>query len=209
MCGTAQRAVSVNTRKQFTDEPLGGFRYSKVMKKSLLFFLLILNSGFIILHSHSSVYAQTQTHPFLIVKSDDYPALRARATRSPWEEMKTSADNDCMTMVYDPNNYSGNTASPVNQQARYKPWQMRNIVSACALAYILEDPSQQNNNATAYLQKFRDALLQTHKVGTSTISNIDDLRNFQENGGDGWAQQVGVGSALFDMILAYDIFYDG
>ena len=79
-------------------------------------------------------------HPFLIVTEANYPELQARASGSPWSDIKANALNDASNLVYDPGLYP----------YKIKTSRLRDVVSSCSLAYIL-DPT----NRTQYKNKIR------------------------------------------------------
>jgi hypothetical protein len=82
-------------------------------------------------------------HPFLIVTEANYPTLRALAAQSPWSDMKSAAISDVQSLNYN-----------VSNKYKDKALRMTNIVSAGALAYIL-DP----NNSSTYLTKVHDTMV--------------------------------------------------
>ena len=98
---------------------------------------LFLVSGFLILASP----ALAQTHPFLLVRPEQLPTLQSRASQAPWSSMKQDALDTCLNL-----NYLDTQNQPPLDRA--KGYRVREIASACALAYILNPPNQ-----TSYRQK--------------------------------------------------------
>jgi len=119
------------------------------------------------------------THPFLLVRQEDYPALQARASESPWKEIKAQAISEANTLMYrTTDNYWVQSAT------------VQDIVGSAALAYIL-DPA----NRAMYTKKIYQTLLLW-----------DDLYN-ELNRWD-WTYYVRPGSAFFESVLALDIVYN-
>jgi len=81
------------------------------------------------------ISAQTPAHPFMLVSADQLPALRARASQEPWSSMKADAIFDCQNLTY----------SPGDLQDYDKGYRMQNIMSACSLAFILDDANRSIN----------------------------------------------------------------
>ncbi len=131
-----------------------------------------------------SCTARKVKHPFLIVKESDYPALRARAIRSPWKEMKAEAIAYIKTHSFDP-----------KAELRARCNQMSEITAAGALAYIL-DP----DNKTLYKNKIADALKHWGKIHDELMAVS------RSNSGHGY--WVGPGTAVFNSVLALDIIYN-
>ncbi len=121
-------------------------------------------------------------HPFLIVHEANYPALQARASQWPWNDMKDDAISDAGSSVYNPGE------SDYGQ----KCYRVRDISSSNALAYIL-DP----NNRTTYKNKIRDQL----------NTGLDDLTATRDPS-EGWGANTPLGGALFNAMLAMDIIYN-
>ncbi len=122
--------------------------------------------------------ASAATHPFLIIDDANDSNLRALASDYPWSSMKATAISDAQNLTYN----SGDAYD-------VKAWRMDDIVSSCALAYIL-DP----NNRSTYLQKVRDNI----------VNNWPNLRSGLAND---WKKCVPPGSAFFNTVLAVDIMY--
>ena len=117
--------------------------------------------------------------PSIIVRESEYEALRARASQSPWSNMKTAAISDAGTLTYDPG---------ITPYGKGKCMRLRDIVSSNALAYIL-DP----DNKTGYKNKIRDQL----------NTGLDDLISTFPGSWD----SVPLGCMLMNATLAMDIIY--
>ncbi|MBI5524787.1 MAG: hypothetical protein HY897_00480 [Deltaproteobacteria bacterium] len=120
-------------------------------------------------------------HPFLIVRSEMYPSLQARAVSSPWKEMKESALADCAALAW----------SPEGAKTSAKSYLMTAVISSCALAYIFDEP-----NRPACAAKIRDNLMRW-----SELHQNRDAAN-------AWEYNVPGGSAFFNSALALDIIHD-
>jgi hypothetical protein len=120
-----------------------------------------------------------QTHPFLLVRESDYPALQAQASSEPWLTMKTRAINDVTNLNYDP-----------LLDITAKSNRMRDIVSAGSLAYIL-DPV----NKDTYKNKV-----------LSTLNNWDDIAPALSCAN--WSNTVPPGIAFFNSVLSLDVIYN-
>ena len=83
---------------------------------------------------------QQPSHPSLVVRVADLPALRAKASRSPWREVAQSALNYARNESFDP------LASDFDAKTK-----MTDLCGALALAYVL-DPRP------LWVGKFRDTL---------------------------------------------------
>jgi hypothetical protein len=119
-------------------------------------------------------------HPFLIVTEANYPTLRALATQSPWSNMKAAAISDVQSLNYN-----------VSNKYKDKALRMSNIVSAGALAYIL-DP----NNSSTYITKVHDTI----------VNYWPDLRSGLATD---FQHCVLPGTAFFNSTLALDVMYNG
>lgn len=122
------------------------------------------------------------THPYLIVSADEYDSWRQRALKEPWASVKTKTLSAAATLTYDPA-FSGSY--------RTKVLRLKTVVSACALASIL-DPG----NTATYTQKATDQMI----LG---LTNIRDTRVAV----GGWEGNTPVGSTLFSCILALDVLH--
>jgi hypothetical protein len=127
----------------------------------------------------SQIAIQDQGHPFLLVTKSMYPELQARANHSPWAEMKSQAVTDCENLNYDP-----------SLGVRDKAWRMRDITSACSLAYILV-PTEK--------EKFKPRLLAAFESWDDLAQTLDERE---------WNGVVPQGSAFFNAVLALDILHD-
>jgi len=121
---------------------------------------------------------QAQEHPFLIVKESQYAELQARSSNSPWLKMKT----DAIAYV---NGHSYNPSSSISNRIGM----MKDIVSAGALAYILDSANRVS---------YKDKVL-------NTLQYWDDI--YKDNNTD-WGYCVKTGSAFFNSVLALDIIHD-
>ena len=88
-------------------------------------------------------------HPFLIVKKDQYQALRAKASAEPWKSMKEDA-------------IDRSKAGSSND-----PYKLQEYVGAAALAYILDE-----GDSTIHAERVRDAIL--NKYSTVEIEESGD-----------------------------------
>jgi len=124
---------------------------------------------------------KAQEHPFLLVTEDMYPELQARATSSPWSNMKTEAIN-----------FVNNNSYDNSDNATDKHYMIRNLSMCGALAYIL-DPA----NKISYKNKVRDALLKWDDA----ITSINDELT-------GHSAEVYPGSSFVSSVVAFDIIYN-
>lgn len=122
------------------------------------------------------------THPFLIVSEAEYPAWRQKALQEPWVSMKAKTLSTAATLAYDPA-FTGSYRSKVLR--------LKTVVSACALASIL-DPG----NAQTY----------SNKAASQMITGLTDIRDTRGAIG-GWEANTPVGSTLFSCILALDVLH--
>ncbi|KKQ46374.1 MAG: hypothetical protein US62_C0001G0017 [Candidatus Woesebacteria bacterium GW2011_GWA1_37_8] len=146
---------------------------------------IILTSIFLV-KIPQKAFAQTQ-HPFLIVKASDFASLRNRTLQSPWREMKDDAVATCQNTVYDLSN------PPIGGK---KSFTMRDIMSSCSLAFILDQ-----NNQEVYKQKL-----------VESYPKWSDILNFQHppDGNIVYSQDAYVypATAFFHSILALDVIHD-
>lgn len=117
-------------------------------------------------------------HPFLLVREEDYPALRTRVALAPWRNMALSAIDYASNQVFDP------SASDFDAKTR-----MTDLCGALALAYVL-DPRPLR------VRKLRDTLQlwQGYYQATAQPGNGVVVR---------WQQ-----SAMVQSILALDVMHD-
>jgi len=80
-------------------------------------------------------------HPFLIVKKDQYQALRAKASAEPWKSMKEDA-------------IDRSRAGSSND-----PYKLQEYIGAAALAYILDV-----EDSTLHAERVRDAILNKYSA---------------------------------------------
>jgi hypothetical protein len=121
-----------------------------------------------------------RNHPFLIVTESNYPALRALAEQSPWSRMKADAISDVRTLVYKPEDSYGTKAG-----------RLGDIVSAGALAYILDPPSR-----ATYVSK----------IYSTMVNHWPELRAGLDRSEHTYT--LPPGSAFFRCVLALDIIYN-
>jgi len=119
-------------------------------------------------------------HPFLIVTESNYPTLRALAEQPPWSQMKADAVSDVQTLVYNPADSYGRKARRIGD-----------IVSAGALAYILDPP-----NRSTYISK----------VYNTMVNHWPELRAGLDRSEHTYT--LPPGSAFFRCVLALDIMYN-
>ncbi|MCD4824822.1 MAG: hypothetical protein K8S55_09445 [Phycisphaerae bacterium] len=128
--------------------------------------------------------SQAGDHPRLIVKESDYAALRARAGKSPWKEMKANAISHINSHSYS----RGSTPGPGFSS-------MSHIVRAGALAYIL-DPA----NKASYKGKIVEALSDWDKLFLFARDWTGHNRQYYLNAD--WQ------AAFFNSVLALDVLYN-
>ena len=128
------------------------------------------------------ISAQTPAHPFMLVSADQLPALRARASQEPWSSMKADAIFDCQNLTY----------SPDDLQDYDKGYRMQNIMSACSLAFILDDA-----NRMQYKQKILNVMPMW-----ADILVVQRTPNYSA------AFFMAPAAAFLDSILAMDIIYN-
>jgi len=127
------------------------------------------------------VFPQQSNHPFLIVTESNYPALRALAEQSPWSQMKANAISNVRADV---------SKKPATDYKK-KVQRMGNIVSAGALAYILDPP-----NSSTYVSMVYDTM----------VNHWPDLWEGLDKSEH--SHTVPPGSAFFRSVLALDIMYN-
>jgi hypothetical protein len=121
-----------------------------------------------------------QEHPFMIVKTAEYEALRARASRWPWSIMKSKALSDARTLADVPGADITSRCERIHAMA-----------SSCALAFIL-DP----DNRTLYVTRFE----------TAVAPGLHAVRLLKGSGTD-HEDNVPPAHAAFMVYLALDILY--
>jgi hypothetical protein len=114
----------------------------------------------------ASTRPSAQSHPFLIVRAADFPALRDRAATAPWSQMKADALKTAR---------AGYGTISANSW-----WQVRWVIDAAALAYIL-DPAHK----TAYKSRVVEGI--TQKL---------DLLAIRDPGGEVWTGSALVGAIV-------------
>lgn len=117
-------------------------------------------------------------HPFLIVKADQYAALRDKSDTEPWKSMKADALSKSQT---------GFASESSNSQNAYN---LQKFVGAAALAYILDE-----DNATVHAHRVRDAIL-------------NDYSDLDLNESSDWGGVVPNLGSYFVAILSLDIVYN-
>ncbi len=120
------------------------------------------------------------THPFLIVSSGDYTALRNRAASQPWSSWKAEAMNDAVNVTI-------NSADPIEKKSEV----LGEIASAAALSFILDTANQ-----TTYKNKIIDMV------------NYFDAHIYPNLNQSVHASTVPPGGAFFNLVLAVDIIYN-
>ncbi len=131
--------------------------------------------------NEKNVFAQEITHPFLIVKQEDFQSLRDKSISEPWKSMKTKAATDAAKLNYD------SSLSVQNKANR-----MRDTVSAASLSYILEPDA---SASATYKDKVRDTLMNWDDLYTGLDCSL-------------WSTTVPPGYAFFNSVLAFDIIYN-
>jgi hypothetical protein len=141
----------------------------------------------IVLLQPNHIEAQ-QARPFLLVRSSQFAELQSRASQMPYSAMKTDAINTCTNLQYN----AGET--PCAGTSYNDTHCIRNIMSACALAYIV-DPS----NKQTYLNKI-----------IHVFPRWEDIITIQSGADDGTRNTANeyyniAGAAYFNTLLALDI----
>ncbi|MCK4624992.1 MAG: carboxypeptidase regulatory-like domain-containing protein, partial [Phycisphaerae bacterium] len=129
-------------------------------------------------------------HPRLIFRKSDLPALRRRAAKTPWKEMKVDA-----IAYIKSHTYKYNPAKQGDTYIRNRYSSMAGIASTGALAYIL-DPA----NKKYYKDKIAGALSDWDKL-------FVDARDWKGNNGQYWLNYDWC-SAYAHSVLALDVIHD-
>lgn len=157
------------------------------MKTSSLYYLIAL-IGWHITACSPAAYDQATTpntdpqeqqHPFLIVKKEQYPALRDRAKTEPWRSIKADAIQR--------SDAGFEWSSTSNNQNAYG---LQDFTGAAALAYILDEQRVQ-----LHADRVRDAILDHY-----SRLDLSEDRN--------WGGVVPNLGSFFVAILALDIVHD-
>lgn len=143
------------------------------------------------------VPARAQSHPFLLMRSSDIPALQSRASTQPFSGIKTRAVAECNQRSFPPPcNGNLNTITGEYPSLGSDTYCMRAIMSACTLAAVLE-----TNTATraTYINKV-----------ISTLPRWEDILIIQSGANDGtpaWSTGylTDATAAYFNTVLAVDI----
>jgi len=158
-----------------------------VMSKKLSFKMIALLLVTIMITSVTafSIPAENYatTHPFLLVSESEYTELRSRASQEPWASFRTTAIEDAGTLTY------STSAAYVTRCS-----QMRGIMDACSLAYIL-DTANQSTYVTKIYNTFQ------YWVSGVTGNLYDELDNID------WTYDIPPASAFFSCVIALDIIY--
>ncbi|MBC8039423.1 MAG: hypothetical protein H7Y06_02680, partial [Opitutaceae bacterium] len=129
-----------------------------------------------------------QTHPFIIVKTQEYAALQALsvggASKAPWIGMRTTAIST-----------SNNTTINATDAIRSRAGNLTKIMDATALAYIV-DPANRNT----YRNRFYQYLKYWDLTQTGNLT--------QELSMTSWDAAVPTAAAFFATIIAMDIIYN-
>jgi hypothetical protein len=169
------RAVVIFTARQFlavTETTRFYFSAGVCMFRTRLYFIMV----FCVLAAIAGA-----AHPFLLVQESEYAALRTLAESAPWSVMKARAIRDATGfIVYDPTESYGSRCLDGTA-----------IISASALAYILDDV----NKAT-----YKDTLITQMNVILDDLSYRPDPAGYAEN--------VDLGEVLFNSTLALDVIYN-
>jgi hypothetical protein len=131
------------------------------------------------------MHAVVLGHPYLIVKKSQYAALRARADRYPWSDMKERAGQDCAGLSY---SSRATTAA--------KGVRIRDIMGACSLMYVL-DPTHRST----YLKKMTT-------VFTAWPAVLKQMKREYPKSKNRWLQVVPPSSGYFNSVLALDVVHD-
>ncbi len=127
-----------------------------------------------------------RSHPFLIVRREDYSALERRAHESPWREMRAQALADT-ALTFDP------TAS-----VRIRGVRLSRILSTTTLAYLV-DP----NHRSAH----RDRIIEHLRYWDPAVTGNLSIELRRGDPGD-WERITPVAGAFFQAVLALDIIHD-
>ncbi|MCK4752735.1 MAG: heparinase II/III family protein [Planctomycetes bacterium] len=130
-------------------------------------------------------------HPFLIVTEANFPDLQARASSAPWSTMKSQAISS-----------AGITYYPDDDDFKGKVINLSNIVSGCALAYILDTP-----NRTTYQNRLYDLITNSAYWPALLTEMINN--NPPNTGSYDFPYVVITGGAYFNTVLALDVMYNG
>jgi hypothetical protein len=118
------------------------------------------------------------SHPFLLFRESEIPALRALAAREPWTSIAADALLRAETLRYD-----------TTLDYRSRALRLRDVVSALSLAALIDPEGQATLHATRF-----------HQQLTTGLDHL--LINRPQNDWDG---NTPVGSALFSSLLALDV----
>jgi hypothetical protein len=148
--------------------------------------LLTLASYLIPLASILLLPSQTlaQTHPFMIVTPDQYSTLRNRSSQEPWLGMKQDAITTCLTLNYD-------SLNP--PPASDKGLVIRDIMSSCALAFILDQTNQ-----TSY----KDKIITTIPIAWNDMLAYQNSTTLYDTN-----YYTKAASGFFNSVLALDIIH--
>lgn len=132
--------------------------------------------------------ATESEHPFLLVTRDRFDELRARASASPWREMRESALQLASELGDDPNAEIGARARTVAR-----------AFSVGALAYILEPErsAEHRERLVSLISAFDSA--DPKSITRQMLANDDKTL---------WVYAVPTGNAYVQAILALDIIHD-
>jgi hypothetical protein len=155
--------------------------------------LLTLASYLIPLASVLLFPSQTiaQTHPFLLTTQSQFSTLQARSSQPPYSTMKTDAINTCQNLQY---TSKDNACVGTGYNDTHC---MRNLMSACALAYIVDPTNKLTylNKVTSILPRWEDILIIQSGAAPGTNRNTtNEYYNI-------------AGAAYFNTLLALDIMH--
>jgi hypothetical protein len=118
--------------------------------------------------------------PSILLSAADFSAWRALATEEPWTSMRAAALARAASLAYDP-----------ALGYRLRALRLKEVVNALALAAILDESAAPATHAARFHAQL--------------VLGLDDLLVGRPAGA--WDGNTPVGSALFDAILALDIFH--
>ncbi len=164
-------------------------------RKTIIGVLLIIT---VLIAMNNQVFADEQTHPFLLVRPNQYSDLRSRSSQEPWSGMKTRAINECTQRSFPPPcNGNLNTSSDEYPELNSEAFCMRAIMGACSLAYIL-DP----DNKDTYLNKVINTLPNWEHIIVVQSGADDGTRNTSNE------YYTDATAAYFNTLLAVDIMHE-
>ncbi|MFC1609799.1 hypothetical protein ACFL6C_02485 [Myxococcota bacterium] len=128
------------------------------------------------------------SHPFLLIRAEDFAELQSRAAASPWSDMRASVWNDFQNSFYDPQ-----APTETEEEILAAADGMAEVYETGALAYVLYPQER-----AAIVQKLYDTLLAWQDLSEDWAAHRDT---------HGWT--VKVGTVFLHAMLALDVIHDG